>query len=276
MTAPATPLDSIRRVTLRPRHVAPAVAGFVLVALLVCGYFAPMPHNALEPDPSAVNQAPGGSHWFGTDQTGFDVFSRDIVAAKFVIPLVVSGTLVSLVIGVALGLLGSSESRLSQSVVRVMDALQAFPLLVLSITLVTLTGNHLWSVIIAIALVNVPRFMRLVRSEAIIVRKMRYVEAAISVGCSTPRVIMRHVLPNVAGTIVAQASLAGGYGIIVIASLNFLGVGVTDPDPTWGSMIQAGAHTVSQGFWWEITFPTATVLLVVICFNSLARAVGRL
>jgi len=243
--------------------------------MLLAGLFAPLPFDPIKPDPAAVTLPPSARHWFGTDLSGFDVFSRTIASAAHVLPLVVVGTLLSVAVGVPFGLLASSRGRGAEVLVRALDGFQAFPLLVLAIALVTLAGNNLWSVVIAIGVVNTPRFMRLVRSQALVVRESRYVEAATAVGCSPVRVMARHVFPNVVDSIAAQSSLAAAYSVIVIASLNFLGVGVSRPTPTWGSMIQDGAQTVSQGYWWMIVFPGLAVLIAVLCFNALADRAAR-
>jgi len=247
----------------------------VLLLMLAAAYWMPLPHDPLTPDPTSVFLPPGSDHWFGTDQTGFDVFSRVIASARNVLPLVLAGTVVSMVLGVPLGLIASARVRGAEGLMRVVDGFQAFPLSVLSITVVMLTGNRLSSVIVAIGVVNVPRFIRLVRSEAIVIRESRYIEAAEVIGCSRLRVLWRHVLPNTLDSVTAQASLAAANGVIVIASLNFLGVGVTQPNPTWGSMVQDGAQTVSQGYWWMFAFPSIAVLIVVLAFNSLASGLNK-
>jgi len=261
-----------RRIRARIGAWLPAA---ILLLMLLAGFFAPLPFDPVKPDPSSVTLPPSGVHWFGTDLSGFDVFARTIASAAHVLPLVIVGTLLSIVVGVPCGLLASSRGRGAEVLVRALDGFQAFPLLVLAIALVTLAGNNLWSVVIAIGVVNTPRFMRLVRSQALVVRETRYIEAATAVGCSPTRVMLRHVFPNVVDSIAAQASLAAAYSVIVIASLNFLGIGVSRPTPTWGSMIQDGAQTVSQGYWWMIVFPSLAVLIAVVCFNALADRAAR-
>jgi peptide/nickel transport system permease protein len=159
---------------------------------------------------------------------------------------------------------------------RGLDAFQAFPLLLLSIAVVTLAGNRVESIILAIALISVPRFMRLIRSEALILRETRFIEAAVAIGCSPARLLGRHILPNVSGVVLVECSVTAANAIVVIASLNFLGVGFQPPEPTWGSMIQTGARSIAQGQWWMAFFPGLAVFVTVAALNLIADGVDRL
>ncbi|HEX5198920.1 MAG TPA: ABC transporter permease, partial [Actinoplanes sp.] len=141
---------------------------------------------------------------------------------------------------------------------------------IIAIAIVTLTGNKLQNVILAVMIINVPRFMRLIRSEALAMRESRFIEAAWAAGATRYRVLVKHILPNVAGVTLAQSSLAAAQAIIVIAALSFLGVGVSPPNPSWGLMIQEGARQMTIGQWWVVAFPGLAVLLTVICFNLIA------
>ena len=242
----------------------------VLAGLLVAGFFMPLPHSPTAPDVTAILEPPSHGHLFGTDISGFDVFSRTVNSASRDLPLALIGTLVSLALGVPLGLLASAKARYAAWLMRALDVFQAFPLVIIAIAVVTLTGNHLPNVILAIAIINVPRFMRLVRSEALTLRESRFVEAATAIGCSPLRIMFRHLLPNMLGMVLVQCSLSAANAIIVIASLNFLGVGVSPPLPTWGSMIQSGADNIATGEWWTVLFPGLAVLVTVFSFNLIA------
>ena len=242
----------------------------ILVALLVAGFWLPLPYDPLTPDPLHTSEGPSPDHWFGTDGDGFDVFSRTIASAQRDLPLAVFGTLASLLVGVPLGLLVSAKTRASEWVMRGLDIFQAFPLVILAVAVVTLAGNRLSNVVLAIMIVNVPRFMRLIRSEALALRESRFIEAARAVGATRPRILRRHILPNVAGVTVVQSALAAAQAIIVIAALSFLGVGVSPPDPSWGLMIQDGSRQLITGQWWVVFFPGLFVLLAVAAFNLIA------
>jgi len=168
-----------------------------IIILYLISVFVPMPYSPTAPNVLAISQAPSGAHWFGTDASGFDVFSRTIVAAREDLPLAIGGVLLAFVIGVPLGLLASSEGWLANSLMRAVDALQALPLLIISVAIVALAGNHIGDVGFALVLVCTPGFIRLVRSGALVVRRSRYVEAATAIGCSRSRVLRVHVFPNV-------------------------------------------------------------------------------
>lgn len=267
--------DQLRLLSLRRLRTSPGLTGLaagaaVILALLLAGFFLPLPYNPTKPDVSAITLPPRAGHWFGTDVNGFDVFSRTIASARHDLPLTLFGTALSLLLGVPLGLLAGSRSTSAGVLMRVLDVFQSFPLVVTSVAIVTLTGNQLRNVVIAIAIINVPRFIRLVRSETLVLRESRFVEAAVVVGCTPARVLFRHVLPNVVGLILAQTSLAAAQAIIVIAALNFLGIGVSPPEPTWGSMIQAGARSIAQGQWWISVFPGLAIFTAVLGFNLIA------
>lgn len=248
----------------------------VLVGLLLASLLLPLPYNPVKPDVSVILKPPSGDHWFGTDLSGFDLFSRTIDAAKRDLPLALGGAGLSLVIGVFVGLLASSSGKSGERVMRVLDGFQAFPLLVMSIALVTLMGNNLRNVIVAIAFVEVPRFVRLVRSEALALRESRFIEAAVASGCTRRRVMYRHMLPNVTGITLVQTSLSAAHALIVIASLSFLGIGVSPPTASWGMMIQEGARQMATGQWWVVTFPGLAVFVSVAAFNSIADNLDRL
>lgn len=241
-----------------------------ILLLLFAAFFAPLPHDHLEPQPDLTLQPPSSEFWFGTDTLGRDVFSRTITGARLDLPLAISGMLVSMVIGVPIGLMVGTKSTWSERVMRALDMFQAFPFLVLAIVIVALTGNSLRNVVLAIATINVPRFIRLVRSEALALRETRFIEAARAIGASGSRILFRHMLPNVTGIIFVQASLAAAQSIVVIAALSFLGIGIRPPTASWGAMIQSGTQGISTGEWWVSFFPGMAVFLSVFCFNQIA------
>jgi peptide/nickel transport system permease protein len=247
-----------------------AIGLLVLLVLLIAAVWMPLPHDPEDPNFDAILAGPGSDYYFGTDGTGLDVFSRTIASAQRDVPLALGGTFLSLLLGVPLGLLASMKGAWGERMMRGLDIFQAFPILVLAIVLVSVTGNELRNVVIAIAIINVPRFMRLIRSEALTLRESRFVEAAFAIGCSKTRVMLRHVLPNVTGVTLAQSALAAAHAIIVIAALSFLGVGVSLPEPSWGLMIQSGARNITTGQWWVALFPGIAVFIAVLSLNLIA------
>lgn len=258
---------------LPPGLVVPVV---VVVGMLLAAFLAPLPYPPTRPSAGPAMIPPGGEHWFGTDLSGFDVFSRTIAAARFDLPLAFAGALVAGLVGVPGGLVASTEGKWGERLMRGLDAFQAFPLVILAVAVVTLGGDNLAYVILAIALINIPRFMRIVRSQALSLRKQRFVEAAAAMGAGHLRIMRVHLLPNVTGPILVQASLSTAHAIVVIAALGFLGVGVTPPDPSWGYMIRSGGQSIPAGDWWIAFFPGIAVLIAVMSLNWMADELERI
>lgn len=244
----------------------------VVVGISVAGWF---PYDPTRPDVSAILEGPSAAHLFGTDSSGFDVLSRVLASPKHDVPLALGGTILSLIVGVPLGLLTSMRSKVSGLIMRCVDVFQAFPLVIIALALVVVTGNNLRNVIYAIGVINIPRFIRLVRNEGMLLQKARFMEAARVCGSSTTRILYRHVLPNVWSIVLVQCSLAAAYAMIVIASLNFLGIGVSPPTPTLGSMIQSGSGDIVNGQWWVVLFPSIWLFVIVMAFNGIAGALDR-
>ena len=243
----------------------------VLVAFTVAGAVIPLPFDPTAPDANSPLVGPSADHWFGTDLSGFDVFSRVIKAASRDIPLALVGTLASLAAGVPLGLLASGKGKLGERIMRVTDVFQAFPLLVLSVVLVSLAGRtNQWNVVWAIMITNVPRFMRLVRAEGLALREARFIEAAYAIGATRKRIAFRHILPNVAGVILVQVSLSAAYALVVIAALAFIGIGAPPPEPSWGAMIKSGFSELANGKWWVSIFPGLAIFFCVAWLNVIA------
>lgn len=267
-------LRTLRTLSRGARAHKGLTAGLVVILLiLLAGFFAPLPHDPIQPNPESTLRSPDGEFWFGTDRFGFDVFSRVFASARLDLPIALGGTLLSIAVGIPVGLVASNKSRWSERIMRGLDMFQSFPLLVLAFAIVALTGNSLRNIVFAIALVNVPRFIRLVRSEALVLRESRFIEAATAIGAGRSRVMLRHVMPNTMGIVVAQASLAAAHAIIVIAGLSFLGIGITPPDASWGVMIRVGSQNIATGQWWVSFFPGAMVFVTIVAFNVVADGV---
>lgn len=245
-------------------------------ALLFASLFLPLPYDPVAPSARSVMLAPSLAHWFGTDSVGFDVFSRCIDAARRDLSLALGGAAAAAVIGVPIGLLATTRGPAAVVVMRLLDAFQAFPLLVLAIALVTLAGNRLEMVVLAIVVIETPRFIRLVRSEGLSLREARFVEAAVAMGAGRWRVLGVHMLPNMTGVVVVQFSIAAANALMVIAALSFLGIGVSPPDASWGAMIQSGARHLMTGAWWVSFFPGLFVFIAVMCLNLVADDLDRL
>ena len=251
-------------------YLVPCLAVAVLAGLILAAYLAPLPYGPNSVDVNAVLAAPSGAHWFGTDSLGRDVFSRTIAAAGVDLPLALGGVLASLLAGTCIGLLASTRSRWSEALMRCLDMFQAFPLLILAIVIVVLTGDHIGTLIVAIMLFVVPAFIRIVRNEALLVRERRFIEAAVAGGCPPGRITVRHILPNLTGPILVQTSLAASTAILTVAGLSFLGIGIRPPTASWGGMLQQGYENIVTGQWWPVAFPGLAIVLVVWLLNTIA------
>lgn len=207
----------------------------LLLVLLVLSLGAPLftQYNPLDQHLVSTLRPPGGGFLFGTDQLGRDVFSRALFGGRPVLAVAVVSVLIALVIGVLLGLLSGYLGRWTDTLVmRVMDGVIVFPELILALAIAYALGPSFWTVVAAIATVNVPKFARVVRGQVLSLREREFIAAAKVSGASTPRVLMRHLLPNVLEVTVVQAALTGGMAIFTAASLSFLGSACRHPHPT--------------------------------------------
>jgi peptide/nickel transport system permease protein len=251
-----------------PRMLGAAIAAAAVAALVIAS-FVPVGYSPTSPSVDIL-QPPSAAHLFGTDQTGFDVLARTLAAAHVDIPLALAGTLLALIVGTPLGLLASMGGRAGAVIMRILDGVQAFPLLILILVIATLTGGGLAVIVLCITLVNLPQFIRLSRAEALAVNKSRYVLFARAIGSSRAHIMRRHLLPQVSGVLLAQASLGSAVAVAVIAAMSFLGVGIAPPTASWGSMISAGAQGIGSGQWWPVVFPAAALALTIFCLNVIA------
>jgi peptide/nickel transport system permease protein len=242
------------------------VLGFIALALL-----APWisPYDPIETSWSAVRHAPSSVHWFGTDDIGRDVLSRVVWGTRASLLAGVVSVSISLLFGVPIGLLaGFAGGALDALISRVTDAFLACPFLILAIALAAFLGPSLTNAMLAIGVSATPVFVRLTRAQVIQVKVEDYVEAARAVGNPPWRVAVRHVLPNVAGPLIVQATLAIAAAVIAEASLSFLGLGQQPPAPSWGSMLNTAKNYVDNAAWMAI-WPGISIFLLVLAFNLL-------
>ncbi|SAI19379.1 ABC transporter inner membrane protein [Bordetella ansorpii] len=254
------------------RNVTTATAFVLIVLLLAVAALGPalVPYDPLATDMSHVLAPPSSSHWFGTDQLGRDIFSRVIAATRLDFAIAVCAVMVSAAAGVCAGALcGYLGGLVDAALSRMIDVLLAFPLFVAAMALVAVFGNSVQSVVLATAIINFPFYFRLARAQAVSLRSIGYVEAALINGNSTSRVIFGFILPNSLPPVIVQISLNLGWAILNTASLAFIGLGVGPPTPEWGVMIQEGATLMMAGQWWTVVFPGLALVLSVFCFALL-------
>lgn len=253
-----------------------AVLGLVIISLLVLVALL-APFIADQP-PSEQNlrqrlQPPSAEHWFGTDEYGRSVFSRIVYGARVslltgTIPVLVAG-----VIGTLLGLLaGFYRGWLDNVLMRLMDVLLAFPSLLLALAIVGALGPGLTNAVIAVAIVSIPEYARIVRSVVLGTREEEFVQAASAVGVRTPGQLFRHILPSAFGPLSVQASLGVGFAILSLAGLSFLGLGIQPPAADWGEMLNRGRRFLPDSDWLLI-FPGLAISVTVLGFNLLGDGI---
>lgn len=214
-------------------------------------------------------QAPSGAHLLGTDEFGRDLLSRLLHGTWISCEVGVISVVLAGIVGVLFGLTaGYAGGWLDTTLTLAMDVLYAFPPILLAIALVAVLGSSLQNVFIAIAVTNVPPFMRIVRGAVLSVRRTPYIEAAISAGVSTPRLLMRHIFPNVTPPLIVHTSLTFAYAVLAEASLAYLGLGNKPPSPSWGSMLNSAYGVLETAPWLSIV-PGVAIAVTVLGFNLL-------
>ncbi|ULJ75131.1 ABC transporter permease [Rhizobium gallicum] len=233
---------------------------FVLLAILA-PWVTPYSPSKL----SIVNRLkpPSGLFFFGTDEFGRDVFSRTIFAGRLSLLVGAAVVVLSALIGVSLGLLAGFFKQFDAPIARLIDAMMAFPDILLAIALVAALGPSLTSVIIALSIVYSPRLARIVRASTLVIRELPYVEAAQALGISTFHIMTRHVLRNLLSPILVQGTFLFASAMLAEAGLSFLGLGVSPEIPTWGTMIAAGRQYIGQADWMTL-FPGVAIVLSVL------------
>ena len=243
----------------------------VLVVIVLMSVFAPVlaPYDPLAQGVGPALQRPSLEHWAGTDSFGRDLMSRIIYGARFALVVGVVSVVLAMLIGVSLGLAaGYYGGWLDIVVMRVMDGLFAFPIIILAIAMMAIMGFGVLNVIIAVAVGFIAPFARVTRADVLAVKEEPYVEAARLAGVSSPAVIIRHVLPNVMAPIIVQAALRVSGAIITESGLSFLGLGPPPPNPVWGSMIAEGRNFIVMAPHVS-TFPGIALMLAIVGLNLL-------
>ena len=260
-------------------RVAVVASAFVVVVLLAA-VFAPevAPYSPTANFP-LINAGPSAAHLLGTDDVGRDLLSRAIFGARVSLEAAAIIVFLALLVAVPVGLIaGYFSGRTDNVIMRVIDALFAFPPLILAITVAALLGRSLHNESIAIAITFVPGLTRVVRGQVLSVREETYIEASRAVGAGPVRMIGRHVLPNVASPLIIQSAVLLGYALLAEAGLSFLGLGVQPPNASWGVMLQEAYQFVLSDPWATV-IPGLAIALTVLSFNlvgdGLRDALGR-
>ncbi|MBM7837413.1 peptide/nickel transport system permease protein [Alkalihalobacillus xiaoxiensis] len=245
------------------------IGGIILFIFIVMAILAPYltPYTIDKTDPSIRLLPPSGDHWMGTDDLGRDVFTRVAHGARISLLIGLFAISGALLVGTTLGLIAGFYGRWIDMIIsRVFDVLLAFPSILLAIAIVAILGPSLENALIAIAIINVPIFGRIVRSKVISLRSEEFVLAAKAQGMKNGRILFHHILPNSLAPIIVQGTLGFGIAIIEAAALGFLGMGATSPTPEWGRML-ADSRGFIQNAYWTVLFPGLSIMLVVLGFN---------
>ena len=265
-----------RPIALRPRRPGVAAAAVFLGAVLLAALWPGLPAgDPLAADPLHVLQPPSAAHWFGTDQLGRDVLDRVVHGARHSLAIGAAAVFIAVTAGVLLGLLAGLSHRFAdEALSRSFDALSAFPLLLLALLFIAVTGPGSVSLVVAIGLATLPTYARVIRSQTFQVRRAGYVTEAVAFGRSRLRLVLRHVLPNVLGPIPILAMIGLGEAILAAAGLSFLGMGPQPPSPEWGAMISEGRSYLRIA-WWASVLPGVAVTLTVISLSVVGRHLQR-
>lgn len=280
MAVDVTALEPTRFEALRAR--AAGTRGYVAIGL-VAAFILLLVVLAPEVTPYGSEQVldeqlapPSWLHPFGTDINQMDVLSRVLAAARIDVGIAFISTIAALALGLPLGILsGYFSGVVTQIFLRVLDMVQAFPVLVLALAIVALTGAGADNVIYAQIFVATPIMVRVVRAVVVRLREERFIEAAVAAGNSDLRLLVRHVTPHVLPTALVQATILMAGALILTTGLSFIGVGVRPPTAEWGSMVGLGSKDIANGQWWTIVFPGVAIAISVFSFNLLGQLLRR-
>jgi peptide/nickel transport system permease protein len=258
----------------------------VLAAIgpLIAPYNPEAPSSAILVPPPSLTELPGLAwssltggqgepvHWLGTDAAGLDVFSRVIAAPRVDVVIALAATAISLALGSLLGLVaGYYRNGFTDAITRASDLLQAFPVFILAMIFVAVSGRNQVSLVLTLGLLYAPIFLRLTRSRVVSERTRAYVEAERAIGHPELSIAVRHVLPNSIAPALVQATVTMGWAILLTAGLSFIGAGVRPPTPEWGGMIAAGAEQIVNGRWWLSVFPGIAISITVFGYAAVGN-----
>ena len=255
----------IRKFTRKRIIIYGSVLAVLVVLSLFAPYFAPY-------DPILISmegrKSPNVDHIFGTDRLGRDILSRIIYGTKYSLSIGLMSVSIGLIFGTTMGVLSAYYGGLVDTIImRFIDALLAFPGILLALVVIAVLGPGLFNVMLAVGISTVPEYARLARGKVLSVMQLEYIEAIHSIGGSNTRVILKHILPNISAPITILATLQVGNAILVGSGLSFLGMGAQPPTPEWGLMTAEGRSFMSQA-WWISTFPGIAILITVISINQ--------
>ncbi len=253
------------------------LATLVLMLVVLVAVLFPWVSDA---DPGAIAiskrlHAPSAENWAGTDELGRDVMLRIVHGARYSLMIGFFTAAGAVLLGTLLGMLAGFFPRLDAPIMRCIDAMMSFPDILLGIALVSILGASLWNVILALVIVYTPRVARVVRANTLVLRELLFVDAARAIGVRTPRILWRHILPNLMSPVLVQVTFIFAYAILAEAGLSFLGVGVPPEIPTWGTMIAGSLESADKAFW-TILYPGLAIIFTAMSLQLLGDGVRDL
>jgi peptide/nickel transport system permease protein len=251
------------------RNPITLISAVVLAVLVVLALTAPWiaPHGVNDIDVASALRPPSGTHWFGTDELGRDIFSRVLVATRASLEIACASVAFAFVVGVTVGIVSGYRGGLLDTVLmRIVDVMFAFPVLLLALAIVAIVAPGITTTMLAIGIVYTPIFARVARASALSVRVEPYVQVSRTLGTGHLYILGRHIMPNIAGPVIVQTSLSMAFAILSEAALSFLGLGIQPPEPSWGRMLFDAQGFVHRA-WWMSVFPGAAIFVTVLAFN---------
>jgi|SRR5665213_974089 len=240
-------------------RVGIGLLGCYLVVLVVSLFWTPFDPNATGVGIPLLS--PSGANWFGTDRLGMDVFSRVVAATRVDMGITVAAVSIAFVLGTFFGTVaGYFGGAIDIAIMRFLEMLQSFPVLLLAMLIVIAIGPGIPNVILVVAVIGVPGYLRLARAEVLSKKQWQFAEAARMVGSGSWRIAFRHLLPNCTSPLVAFASINAAWVTVIVASLGYIGVGIQPGAAEWGAMISSGQDEVVLGYWWISFFPGIAIL----------------
>jgi peptide/nickel transport system permease protein len=247
-----------------------AIGAVIIIIMILTALLADLiaPFDPLTTDYAAMLQAPSWSHWFGTDSFGRDVFTRILYGSRTALWIGFASALLGATLGAIIGVASAYfGGRIDLTLQRFMDLLLSFPLIILALVVVSLVGSGMTNVILAITVPMVPRCALVIRSSALALREMPFVEAARALGFGPLHILLRHMLPNVMAPYLIMLTAFLGQAILLEASLSFLGLGVAEPQAAWGLMLRGAAVDFAERAPWMAIYPGLAISLSVFAFN---------
>jgi peptide/nickel transport system permease protein len=252
------------------------LGAIVLLIMVLAAIFAPYlaPYDSTAGDPGALYKPPSALYWLGTDAFGRDILSRLIFGARISLIVGFGASILGVVVGTAIGVTSGYFGGWYDSVAqRVMDAMLAFPMLLLALAMAAALGSSVHNVIIALAMPIVPRAARISRASTLVLKTTTFIEASRAIGCSNFRTIVQHILPNTFAPLLVIATAYLGLAIVQEAALDYLGAGIQEPQPSWGLMMSGSATSLALTAPWIVLFPGIAITLVVLASNLLGDAI---